>query len=819
MRPGPVRFLQFLKTAALAILLTVSLAGCKSAEERAEEHYQRGLELLEAGDPDRAIVELRNVFELNGSHRAARHTLAELMLEHQDNPQGAYGQYLRLVEQYPDDLKARIALSEIAVLSGNWDEVERHGTKAAELEPDNPRVAAIALALDYRTVALAQDASGMRALAERAKGLLEGQPDSLLLRNMLVDVALREQDFGAAMEQLDWLLERDPDNGLYMRQRLAILAQQGDKSAVEAQLLAMIESFPEDRTHKQTLIQFYLADRELDKAETFLRKLAAGAPEGQPGPRLDLIRFLSELRSPEAALAETRKAIAEAADPVPFQVVAAGLDFEAGRREAGIAALEGILKTAAEASDQTRNIKIALSRMLISTGNEVGARALVEEVLAEQPAHVQALKMQAGWLIDADDTDKAISGLRIALEEAPEDAQAMTLMAQAYTRAGRPELAREFLALAVDASQNAPVETLRYARLLIGEERYLPAEDLLVKALRKSPGNPDLLVEMGRLYLAMDDPARAEQVARSLREIGTDATTQAANALDAERINRRNGPEQAMAYLEELAEGADASLTSKIALVRVKLDTGETEAALKLARELAASDPDVPLMQVMLAAAEAASGNLDTAEGLYRGLLEKSPAQPGIWMLLSRIAAAQGGLDAADAVIDEALAAVPEDPQLLWARASALERKGDIDGAIAIYEALYARDSSAVVVANNLASLISTYKDDAASLERAWIVARRFSEAEVPALQDTYGWILHRRGDSAGALPYLEAAARGLAEEALVQYHLAQAYLAVGEKEKALAQFRRAADLAGPADTRPQIETARAKIAELEAEN
>lgn len=816
MRPVQVRFLHFLKTAALAILLTVSLAACKSAEERAEEHYQRGLELLEAGDPDRAIVELRNVFELNGSHREARHTLAELMLDHQENPQGAYGQYLRLVEQYPDDLKARIALAEIAVLSGNWDEVERHGAKAAELDPDNPRVAAITLALDYRTAALAEDTSEMRALADRAKGLLEGQPESLLLRNMLVDVALREQDFGTAMEQLDWLLERDPDNGLYMRQRLAILAQQGDKSAVEAQLLAMIESFPEERTHKQTLIQFYLADQELDKAETFLRKLAAEAPEGEVGPRMDLIRFLSELRSPEAALAEARKIMADAADPVPYQVVVAGLDFEAGRREDAIAALEGILKTA-EASEQTRNIKIALSRMLISTGNEVGARARVEEVLAEQPAHVQALKMQAGWLIDADDTDKAISGLRIALEEAPEDAQAMTLMAQAYTRSGRPELAREFLALAVDASENAPTETLRYARLLIGEERYLPAEDLLIKALRKSPGNPELLVEMGRLYLAMDDPARAEQVARSLREIGTDATTQAANALDAERINRRNGPEQAMAYLEELAEGADASLTSKIALVRVKLDTGEAEAALTLARELAASEPDVPLMQVMLAAAEAANGNLDTAEGLYRGLLDKAPAQPGIWMLLSRIAAAKGGLDAADAVIDEALAVVPEDPQLLWARASSFERKGDIDGAIAIYEALYARDSSAVVVANNLASLISTYKDDEASLERAWIVARRFSEAEVPALQDTYGWILHRRGDSAGALPYLEAAAKGLAEEALVQYHLAQAYLAVGEKDKALAQFRRAAELAGPADTRPQIETARAKIAELEA--
>lgn len=812
-----MRFANSFKTAALAILLIFSLAGCKSAEERAEEHYQRGLELLQAGDPDRAIVELRNVFELNGSHREARHTLAELLLDHHGNPQGAYGQYLRLVEQYPDDLKARLALAELAVLGGNWEEVERHGAKAAELAPDDPRVVAVTLALDYRAAALAENVSEVRALADRAKGLLETQPESLLLRNLLVDAALRDQDLALAMEQLDWLLERDPENELYMRQRLGILARQGDADAVEAQLLTMIESFPDDRTHKQTLIQYYLSRQELDKAETFLRRLAAEAPEGVPGPRMDLIRFLSELRSPEAALAEARKAIADMADPVPFQVIAAGLDFEAGRREEGIAALETILKTA-EASAQTNNIKIALSRMLITTGNEVGARALVEEVLAAQSTHVQALKMQAGWLIDADDTDKAISGLRIALDEAPEDAQAMTLMAQAYVRAGRPELARDFMALAVDASENAPAETLRYARLLIGEERYLPAEDLLIKALRKSPNHPDLLVEMGRLYLAMDDPARAEQVARSLRELGTDVTLAAANALDAERINRGSGPEEAIAYLEQLASGADASLATKIALVRARLDTGESEAALKLARELAEADPEVPILKVMLAAAEAVNGNLPAAETIYREVLAKEPRQPGIWLLLSRVAASQRGLAAGEAVVEEALAATPEDPQLLWARASALERQGDYDGAIEIYEKLYARDSSAVVVANNLASLISTYRDDEASLERAWVVARRFAEADVPALQDTYGWIVHRRGDSEEALPYLEAAAKGLPGEALVQYHLAQVYLAVGQKESALAQFRRAVELAGPADTRPQIETARARIAELEAE-
>ena len=68
----------------LSIVLLVSmtlLAACETAEERAEGHYQKGLELIAEGDVERALVELRNVFQLNGRHRDARWTYATLVEE------------------------------------------------------------------------------------------------------------------------------------------------------------------------------------------------------------------------------------------------------------------------------------------------------------------------------------------------------------------------------------------------------------------------------------------------------------------------------------------------------------------------------------------------------------------------------------------------------------------------------------------------------------------------------------------------------------------------------------------------------------------
>ncbi len=803
------------KSFVLMSTLVFALVACSSAEERAEEHYQTALELIEAGDVDRAIVELRNVFQLNGRHFEARHLLADLLLNERNNLQGAYGQYLRLVEQYPEDAKARIILSELAFLIRNWEEVDRHGAKAEELAPEDPRVKVISVARAYRTAAIDNLTAERQAQAEIAVSMLDDQPDSAVLRNVLIDSFLRDEQYTLALEQLDWLLNEDRKNPLYWRQRLSILVQLGDNDAIETQLRDMVKQFPNDNSHKLSLIRFFMSRQDFDKAEGFLRELVEQAEPGDPGARLDLIRFLSEIRRPEEALAETQKAITEAEDPIPFRVMEAGLDFSAGRREKAVGTLEDVLKSA-EPSEQTRGIKVSLARMLLTMGNEVGARARVEEVLAEDGNNANALKMQAAWLIESDDTDAAISSLRIALEEAPEDAQAMSLMANAYMRAGQPQLANDFLALAVDASNNAPAETIRYARVLIRDENFLAAEDILKKSLRLNQNNIELLVSMGQLYINMDDLPRADQVARALRQLDTPAADSAANGLEAESINRREGPERAMAYLDSIAEEADATLATRVSRIRARLGTGDGEGALELSRELSDEFPDNAAIQAIQATTEAVQGNLAEAEAIYRKLVDENPLQANIWLALSQIKVRQSDPEGGREVIREGLGHMPESPNLLWAQASYFERDGNFDGAIDIYAELYERDSNSIVVANNLASMLSTYRTDEASLERAYVIARRFREADIPALQDTYGWIAHRRGDSQEALPYLEAAAAGLPNDPIVQYHLGQAYLVLGRDEDALTQFRKSVDLAATGDVRPQIAEAQKQIDALQ---
>jgi tetratricopeptide (TPR) repeat protein len=161
---------------------------------------------------------------------------------------------------------------------------------------------------------------------------------------------------------------------------------------------------------------------------------------------------------------------------------------------------------------------------------------------------------------------------------------------------------------------------------------------------------------------------------------------------------------------------------------------------------------------------------------------------------------------------------MPASDTLRMMRASELEKANDIDGAIAIYEALYTEDSSNQVLANNLASMLGAHRDDPASLERAFAIARRLRGLDVPAFQDTYGWIEYRRGNYNEALASLEPAAKGLPNDPLVQYHLAKTYLALDRKDEARATLTVALELAGESPL-PQFADAKKLLDGLPAAN
>lgn len=818
---------------ALSVVLAAGLlAGCQSSEERAQGYLKSALDLVAAGDLDRATVEFRNVFKLDPQNRDARMAFAR-MLETRGAAAQAYGEYAQVIEKRPDDLEALRAAARIAAQTGNWTEARTHVTAALALDAGAPDLLAIKTGTDYAEAAQARNDEGRAAAAKAAADLLAGQPDNLLLHQIVIDNLIRNQDYAAAERAVDAAIAIAPqDKGLYTI-RISVLLALQDNPAVEDQLKDLVTRFPDDPAMGATLLRWYVSRNELDKAEAYLRATAAT----DNAARMDLVGFLARFRTPDQALAELDRIIAEAEAAPPaatpettettaeappaaegarpvvtlatFRALRASLMFDQGKRDAAIAEMQAVLKDAAP-SDETRRVKVTLARMLFTTGDAVAARALVEEVLAEDKVHLEAIKLKAAWLIEGDQVDEAVALLRTGLDANPRDTQVMTLLAQAYERLGNRDLMGDMLSQAVTASNKAPEESVRYANFLAADGKLAPAESVLVEALRLDPANLAILQPLGQVYVAMQDWPRATGVADRLDEIATDEALALARSLRAAILQGQQKTDEAVGYLQSLVEGGDAGLSAQVAIIRTYLDNGEAEKARAFAADLLAKNPADPSLRFIEATVQSATGDNAAAEATFRALVAEEPGRLPVWLALVRHLAMAGDPAASRKALDEALAALPEAGDLLMIKAGYLEQDKDIPGAIAIYEKLYTQNSSNQILANNLASLVASYQaEDPANVERAWVIARRLRGTTVPAFADTYGWIAHLRGDSAEALTYMEPAARGLPEDPLVQFHLAEVYRALNRPDEAKAQYARVLALVPADDTRPFVATSR----------
>ena len=811
-----------MKITFLALATAGLLSFCDTAEERAEAHYQSGLELLQAGDVDRALVEFRNVFRLDGQHREARRRYADAVYE-RGNLREAYGQYRRLVEQYPDSLTGQRALAELALRFNDWDAARRHGTAAAALAPDDPLVQAVNATLDYRDALSGErDPEARREAVTKAQALVEDNPDLMIARQVVIDDLVRDQNWTAALSAIDAALAREPDDRQLYTIRLGVLNQLGETREIRAQLEEMIERFPDDPNVPNTLVRWYLSQGDVEAAQAFLKTRAdaaaarpADAADADIGDITTYIRFLTEVRDLETALSEL-DLLLDKNPPKAERLTAlrAGLRFDLGDREAAITEMEGLIDKM-EPSDERRSIMVMQARMLDATGNNVGARALVEQVLEEDAQQPEALKMRAGWLIDDDRIDEAIVTLRSALGASPEDAEAMTLLARAHERAGNRDLMADMLSRAVEASGNAPEETLRYARHLISNGDLSSAESLLVNALRLSSRHVGLLGALGEVYVTQQDWPRLTQVIAALRDQGSDRAGRIANELNARQLAAQDREEELMSFLDTLADDGARGLGAAATIVRSRLAQGDLDGARQYARETLEKNPDDPNARFLMASVEAMTGQIEAAETGFRDLTEEAPQDERFWLALYNIKAAQGDADAARQVLRDGIAAVPESMRLNWVMAGLLERDGDIEDAIEIYERLYAANGGNLIIANNLASLLATGRADAEDLERAHQIARRLRDRDVPAFQDTYGWIAFRRGDLESAVTALDSAAKGLPTEPSVQYHLARTYDELGRDADALERYRTVVEIIGddpPPDFMPEVESAIARL-------
>lgn len=784
----------------------MALVACDNAQERAEGHYQRGLMLLESGEDEKAILEFRNALKLNQEALEPRLEFARIRLR-QGKVTEAIGNYLKVIELDENHLESRVTVGRLLLQFD--DDVERareHIDAADSIAPDDVEVREL-------VAGLAQKAGRSEEAATLATALLADVPGNTMAVSILVAQKVGAADYQAALALIDDALEVTPDNLNMHVAKLQTLEALDDQAAIGAQLEDMAGLFPDNAQVAQGRVQWFLNNGDPEMAISAQRELARLFSD-EPSHALQVVTLLNQFEGADAARAELTQLSASGAHLAAFKRALADFEYQQGNSDVAITHLETLIGTDLSQDDK-HDTQTQLANVLRASGDVPASLAMAEAVLAENENHVEALKLRALAAIDDDRPHDAITDLRTALGVKTQDPAILMLLALAHERNGSVGLAQERMALAVQASNAGVAESLRYAEFLTRQGKEEVALGVLKDAISKRGGVTSLLAGQGQVQVALSDWNGATDTVVRLAKMRDNPTAQKiAQELQLAILNGERKFEQSIGVLREMWDVAGESTSAMENLVRNYVQTGKSEDAAEFLNEILADDADNMRANLLRGALHAFEGEFDEAEARYRRVIEAHPKAENGYGALSSLLTSQGRQDEADIVVRDGIENAENTARLLFARASRLERDQDYEGAIAIYEQLYAANKISDVLANNLASLLSEFRDDPESLERAYNISKRLRTSPQPAFQDTYGWILYKRGEYEQAVQPLKTAARGALNNVFVQYHLGMVYAKLGQTELAIKQLTRALEL-GEGMSLPALDEARSVLENL----
>lgn len=291
------------------------------------------------------------------------------------------------------------------------------------------------------------DAAAARAVAERAEADF---PGSVIAPWLLGVTALSTQDPAEAERQFRIALARAPRSTLVAK-ALAQVWQQRDGAAAAAQALeSLVAADPGFAFARRHAAASWLAARQPDRAEAFLRATAAAATD--PEPVLELARFLIELDRPE----EARQACAEGAARFPqdpeLPLLQARILARAGDTSAAIGLLHPRLREHPDRVDD----RVRLASLVASRGSpadRIQAKQMLEALEAETLLALESVDaMGWAWTLSGA-AGRGLPWLEAAVGAAPQRPDLRYHLAAAQLRLGRRQEAKRELDAALASGQ------------------------------------------------------------------------------------------------------------------------------------------------------------------------------------------------------------------------------------------------------------------------------------------------------------------------------------------------------------------------------
>jgi tetratricopeptide (TPR) repeat protein len=789
---------------SLAIFLISVLAACGGAEDRKSAHMEKGQELYDEGNFEKARLEFKNVLQIDPKDIPARYALAQT-LEQTQNWRGAAGHYLGILEAEPTHLDSLSRMGQIYLLGRNIEKAEEHAEKILAQNPAD----ADGLTLRAGTKSFQADLDGAKLDVIAALDATPGHPNASAL---LASLYLREGDSGKSIETLQGALEYEPKNATISTLLARVHTQLGNTDEAAKVYQQIVDNEPAVLGHRLRLSNFHVSQDQKDEAEAVLKTTVTDIDD--VNAKLAYAEFLAKNRSAQLAAETLEKMIID--DPDEYRLrFALGKLFEAANEMDQATKVYQAIIDKTDGDESSPFALSATTRLAVveaRKGNVEQSFELVEQVLSENPRDQEALKLRGTLSLTKGDAAAAIADYRAGLRDDANNAGLLRLLARAHLINGEIDLAKDTLLKGIEANPKAIALRADLVNIYSQQQELEKAMDELEEVVKVQPTNGKAYEGMFKIRVHQKDWTKALAISERVKVAFPSQPTGFYFAGLVHQAEQRL-PESIEQFESALAVSPDA-VQPLSQLVKSHLALKQQDVAERRLKEVTERNEKNFVAYNLLGELHLSSKRLDEATAAFNRAREINPkwAIPYRNIASTQIAAEQP--DKAIETMEQGIEATGGSALLVTGLAAYLERNGKLDSAIEQYRKLLVDDPKSTLAANNLAMLLIEYKDDEDSQQEARELAKTLKNSNNAAYLDTYGWIEHKFGDSARAVEVLEKAVAVAPNAAIMRYHLGMAYVAQGNQVLAKDNLSQAID--ANVEFRG-IEEAKAALAKIDA--
>ena len=418
--------LRFGTSASVLILASLALTGCGGPVQKEARYMQRGNELLDAGQYEKARIEYRNAAKINPTDVDVIYHLG-LVDEAEGGFHDAYTAFTAAEQQNAHFHPALLKLAEYYIAASQFEQAEvRIGTVLTD-DPNDAQAHAVDAALLLR-----QDKLSQAELA--AKAALALDANNVLAYSVLTGIDSAKGDAAKAMATIEDGIKRNPGSLPLLLARVGLVEKTGDLGQLAAAYQPIFAVAPTEIKYRLKLADAYLAAGQPDQAEALLRAGVAVQPADW-GLKHQLVLFLARYRGVNQAEQEIRSMMAATPDRVEPQDWLIELYISHNQIPQATAYLDRVV---AHSRTDTLGLDALTSQSRIAylQGDRATAGRLADEVLSHDQGNLNAQLVKAHIEVDDGFYQQAVADLRTIIRDQPKEREAFSLLSENAAAAG-----------------------------------------------------------------------------------------------------------------------------------------------------------------------------------------------------------------------------------------------------------------------------------------------------------------------------------------------------------------------------------------------